>query len=96
MKSLRSHRQVFYCGSASDPAGKEGLAAVTAQLVLHGATLQRSYREKLDDFFRMAAHVEIQVDQELTVLTRLVNEDHAASLAANLRYGPPDAPLAQV
>jgi zinc protease len=78
MNPLVSVRYAFRCGSALDPAGKHGLACLTARLVARGATQSRSYKEILDAFFRMACRFDVQVDQELTVFSGTVHRDHAA------------------
>ncbi|MBM3759513.1 MAG: insulinase family protein, partial [Acidobacteria bacterium] len=78
MNPLVSVRYAFRCGSALDPAGKQGLACLTAGLVARGATQGRSYKEIVDAFFRMASRFEVQVDQELTVFSGTVHRDHVA------------------
>jgi zinc protease len=79
---LRTYQFAFRCGSAYDPPGKEGLASVCASLMAEGASATRSYKQILDEFFRMAARFQVQVDQELTVFSGLVHEDHAAAYEA--------------
>lgn len=74
--SLHSIRIAFRSGSAHDPKGKEGLASLTASLVAEGASKTRSYKQILDEFFRMATSFEVQVDQELTVFHGTVHRDH--------------------
>ena len=73
---LRSYRTAVRCGSASDPAGKEGLAHLTAMLMVGGATKKRGYKQMLDEFFEMASGFEAQVDQEMTVFYGTVHVDH--------------------
>ena len=38
---LKSYRMAVRCGSASDPIGREGLANLTAMLMVGGATKRR-------------------------------------------------------
>jgi zinc protease len=73
---LVSFQFAYRCGSASDPAGKEGLACLTAALIAKGSTRSRSYKQILDAFFEMATGVDVQVDQELTVFSGVVHRDH--------------------
>ncbi len=80
--SLHSVRIAFRSGSALDPKGKEGLASLTATLVAEGASRTRSYKQILDDFFRMATSFEVQVDQELTVFSGTVHRDHLVQYEA--------------
>ncbi|GMR13721.1 MAG: hypothetical protein BMS9Abin29_1936 [Gemmatimonadota bacterium] len=53
-------------GSQNDPKGKEGLAALTAQLLADGATQQDSYQEIVDKLYPMAARYGASVDKEMT------------------------------
>jgi zinc protease len=76
---LQNIRIPFRFGSAHDPAGKEGLAALTARLMVNGSTRTRSYKQILEAFFAMACQFTVQVDQELTVFTGTVHTDHAAA-----------------
>ncbi len=80
--SLHSVRIAFRSGSSHDPKGKEGLASLTASLVAEGASRTRSYKQILDEFFRMAAGFEVQVDQELTVFYGTVHRDHVTQYEA--------------
>jgi zinc protease len=57
---------VFRAGAALDPAGKEGLAALTAQMLGRGGTREMTYRQLVDAMFPMAARVDFQVDKEMT------------------------------
>ncbi len=80
--SLHSIRIAFRSGSALDPKGKEGLASLTATLVAEGASRTRSYKQILDEFFRMATSFDVQVDQELTVFSGTVHRDHLVQYEA--------------
>ncbi len=80
--SLHSVRIAFRSGSSHDPKGKEGLASLTASLVAEGASRNRSYKQILDEFFRMATSFEVQVDQELTVFYGTVHGDHLVQYEA--------------
>ncbi|MEM7199541.1 MAG: insulinase family protein [Planctomycetota bacterium] len=65
---LVSLRLVFAAGAVDDPVGKEGLAHLTAQAVVHGATARRSERDLAAALYPMAASLDVQVDKEMTVL----------------------------
>ena len=71
-----SFRIVFNAGSQNDPAGKEGLAALTAALVAEGATKKHSYEEVLALLYPMAADVAEQVDKEMTVFSGRTHKDN--------------------
>jgi zinc protease len=71
-----SFRIVFNAGSQDDPAGKEGLAALTAAIVAEGATKKRSYEEVLSLLYPMAADVSEQVDKEMTVFSGRTHKDN--------------------
>ncbi len=69
-------RILFLTGSVDDPAGKEGLTALTAELMAQGGTAGHDYPELLDLFYPMATEVDVQVDREMTVFTARVHRDH--------------------
>lgn len=64
---LVSFRILFRTGPASDPKGKEGVAALTAAMLSKGGSAQMSYDEIVKRFFPMAASVSAQVDKEMIV-----------------------------
>lgn len=64
---LVSFRILFQTGPASDPKGKEGVAALTAAMLSEGGSAQMSYDEIVKKFFPMAASVNAQVDKEMIV-----------------------------
>src|SRR5213592_1547085 len=51
---LVSFRILFGLGSAMDPKGKEGVAALTAALISGGGTHNLTYSEIIEDMFPMA------------------------------------------
>jgi zinc protease len=63
-------------GSQNDPAGKEGLAALTANLLVNGSTTANSYDAILKKLYPMAAGYGYNVDKEMTVLTGRVHVDN--------------------
>jgi zinc protease len=64
---LVSFRILFQTGSASDPKGKEGVAALTAAMLSEGGSAQMTYDEIVKRFFPLAASVNAQVDKEMIV-----------------------------
>ena len=69
-------RILFRTGSVDDPAGKEGLTALTAAVMAEGGTASHTYPEILDILYPMAAEVDVQVDREMTVFMARVHRDH--------------------
>ena len=67
--SLVTFRILFTTGSAFDPAGKEGLASLTASMLAEGGTRSLSYDQIVQAMYPMAASVSAQVDKEMTVFT---------------------------
>jgi zinc protease len=63
-------------GSQNDPAGKEGLAALTANLLSDGATMKDSYDAILEKLYPMAAGYGYSVDKEMSVFTGRIHEDN--------------------
>jgi len=71
-----SFRVWFKVGSQCDPAGKEGLASLTAAMMMEGATEQHSYEEILSALYPMAASYGVSVDKEMAVFTGRVHADN--------------------
>jgi zinc protease len=71
-----SFRVCFMVGAQEDPAGKEGLALLTAKLLAEGATTRNSYDRILDSLYPMAAGYDCQVDKEMTVFTGRTHGDN--------------------
>ncbi len=65
----------FQNGSISDPAGKEGLTNLTANLVTQGGTDKMTYSEIQDFLYPMAAGYFANVDKEVTTFTFQVHVD---------------------
>jgi zinc protease len=63
-------------GSSADPAGKEGLAALTAALLASGSTQQDAYDGILQKLYPFAASYGAQTDKEMTVFTGRVHRDN--------------------
>ena len=52
-------RLYFRLGSVDDPAGKEGLASLTSDVVGQGGTKARTYAEVLDALYPLAADIRV-------------------------------------
>jgi zinc protease len=63
-------------GSQNDPAGKEGLAALTASLLSNGGTEANSYEVILEKLYPMAAGYSYKVDKEMTTFTGRIHIDN--------------------
>jgi zinc protease len=81
---LVSLRLQFNAGSIYDPAGKEGLAALTAQMIGAAGTQSRSYAELLEALYPMAAAVNANTDREITLIGGTVHRDKLAEYTALL------------
>jgi zinc protease len=71
-----SFRILFNVGSENDPAGKEGLAALTAALIAEGSTKKHSYEDVLALLYPMASDVTASVDKEMTVFSGRTHKDN--------------------
>ena len=65
----------FAVGSADDPPGKEGLAALTADMLTQGATARHSYEQILERLYPLATGYDATVDKELTTIGGRVHGD---------------------
>jgi zinc protease len=81
---LVSIRLMFDAGSMYDPAGKEGLAALTALMVGQSGTRKRSYRELTEALYPMAATIGTNTDREVTVFAGTVDRETLADYTALL------------
>ncbi len=66
----------FEVGSQDDPAGKEGLAALTGALISDGSTTESSYQQILDKLYPLASSYEVRVDKEMTTLSGRTHGDN--------------------
>lgn len=66
---LVTFRILFHTGSAYDPVGKEGVAALTAALIAEGGSQRMAYDEIIKRMYPMATSFGWQVDKEMTVFT---------------------------
>jgi zinc protease len=73
---LVSFRLVFKTGSALDPEGKEGLAALTGALIATGGSRTMSYDQIVSAMYPMATSFTAQVDKEITVFYGTTHVDN--------------------
>jgi zinc protease len=73
---LVTFRILFMTGSASDPQGKEGVAALTAALLAEGGTRTMSYEQITEAMYPMATSFGWQIDKEMTVFTGTTHVDN--------------------
>src|SRR5512140_2761278 len=66
---------LFTAGSAHDPAGKEGLAALTARMIVDAGSQDLRIDEVRKALFPVAASFGAQVDREMTTFTGVVHRD---------------------
>ncbi len=74
----------FDAGSIHDPAGKEGLAALTSLMIGQAGTAKRSYTDLIDALYPMAAGVNVNTDREVTVIGGMVHRDRLTDYTALL------------
>jgi len=73
---LIQFRIVFRAGSANDPKGKAGAAAMTASIITGGGTKTMTYQQVLDAAYPMAARLRDQVDKEMIVFSGSTHVDN--------------------
>ncbi|MEK6405956.1 MAG: pitrilysin family protein [Acidobacteriota bacterium] len=73
---LVSFRLLFNAGSASDPKGKEGVAALTAAMISDGGSRAMSYEQISEAMYPMATGFGSQVDKEMTVFVGTTHADN--------------------
>jgi zinc protease len=74
-------RVFFQVGSVDDPKGKEGLAALTAEMVGRAGTKTRTFAEVLDALYPLAAELRVYDDKESVVFEGTVHRDNLAKFA---------------
>jgi zinc protease len=67
---------LFTVGSAHDPKGKEGLAALSAAMIANAGSRALRIDEIKKAFFPMAGSFDAQVDKEMTTFTGSVHKDN--------------------
>ena len=71
-----SMRIQFLTGSVDDPAGKEGLASLTAAMLANGGSKNLTYDEIVAQFYPMAAGFGWQSDKEMTTFVGQTHVDN--------------------
>ncbi len=88
---LVTFRILFMTGSASDPEGKEGVAAMTAAMLAGGGSRSMTYEQIVAAMYPMAAGFGSQVDKEMTAFTgttHIDNLDKYFSLISQMMLDP--------
>ncbi|MGV3622782.1 MAG: M16 family metallopeptidase [Archangium sp.] len=79
-KPVVSVRLVFRTGSVDDPAGKEGLSALTTRVLLEGGTKSLDSAQVLEALYPMAAELSGDTDKEFTTIAARVHRDRLPRL----------------
>jgi zinc protease len=66
----------FAVGTQNDPAGKEGLANLTAQMMSDGATRKNGYSDVLALLYPMASGYGVRCDKEITTFSGRIHKDN--------------------
>ena len=82
---LVTFRIVFTTGSASDPAGKAGLAYLTAMMLANSGTQDLTYKQIVEAFYPMAGGVSAQVDHEMCTFSGATHTDNLTAYYKLLR-----------
>jgi zinc protease len=88
---LITFRILFNVGPALDPAGKEGVASLTAAMLSRGGSATMAYDKIIEAMYPMAASINAQVDKEMTVFfgtTHLDNLDGYYKLISEMLLNP--------
>jgi zinc protease len=72
------YRLWFKVGSQDDPAGKAGLANITAQMLSDASTKNNTYEQILDKLYPLAAGYDASVSVEMTVVSGRVHRDNVS------------------
>jgi zinc protease len=70
---------LFAAGSAFDPKGKEGLAALSAAMIAEAGSRSMRIDEIKSALFPMAGTFQAQVDKEMTTFTGIVHRDNVSA-----------------
>ena len=75
----------FRTGSVDDPAGRNGLNALTAMMMGRGGTGSMTFEAITEALYPWSASIRAQFDKEMTVLVGEVHRDHLEPFFAILR-----------
>jgi zinc protease len=67
---------LFAIGSANDPAGKEGLAALTASMIAEAGSRQLPIEQIEEILYPIAGSFTPHADKEMTTFTGVIHRDH--------------------
>jgi zinc protease len=94
---LVTFRIILRAGAINDPKGKEGLNALTAELIVQGGTKDLTYAQVVEKLYPWAANIGVQVDHEITTFIGNVHRDNLdgfyklfSDLLLNPRFDPAD------
>lgn len=73
---LVTFRLLFNVGAASDPKGKEGLAALTASMLANGGSREMTYEQIVIQMYPMATGFDSQIDKEMTAFNGTTHVDN--------------------
>lgn len=82
---LISLRIQFLVGSIDNPAGKEGLASLTAAMIAGGGTKTQTYEQIVEQFYPMATSFGWQSDKEMTTFVGQTHVDNLPKYYALVR-----------
>ncbi|HEX4900804.1 MAG TPA: pitrilysin family protein [Pyrinomonadaceae bacterium] len=88
---LISFRILFMTGAASDPKGKEGVAALTAAMLSQGGSRAMTYEQIVEAMYPIATSFGSQIDKEMTVFqgaTHIDNLDKYYGLISQMLLDP--------
>src|SRR5688572_5604026 len=88
---LISFRILFMAGAASDPKGKDGVAAMTAAMLSQGGSRTMTYEQIVEAMYPMATSFGSQIDKEMTVFqgaTHIDNLDKYYALISQMLLDP--------
>src|SRR5262249_29221793 len=69
-------RVLVQAGSALDPAGKEGLASLTASMLNEGGNQALTFKEILKKLYPMAGAIQVQSDKEVVAFVGEIHKDN--------------------
>ncbi len=79
--TLLRFKLLFTAGSAHDPAGKEGLAELAANMIVDGGSEKLRIDEINRRLFPLAGSFAAQVDREMTTFTGVIHRDNLEKFA---------------
>jgi len=82
---LVTFRILFMTGSASDPKGKEGVAALTAAMLAEAGSRAQTYSQITEAMYPMATSFDWQIDKEMTVFSGTTHVDNLTRYYALVR-----------